>query len=81
MWPKLLRANATEAIGEKSAPSEKPPSTEAILAFLDTAERGKSIQTPLGAGMRLETREADRRSYFESKRTASGWVHRTYLAK
>ena len=81
MWPKLLRANATEAIGDKGGPSVELPSTDAILAFLNGAERGKSTQTQLGADMRLETREADTALYFESKRKAGGWVHRTYLAK
>jgi hypothetical protein len=81
MWPKLLRANATEAIGEKNGVTEELPSAAQILAFIETAERGKATETPLGKDMRLEMREADSVLYFESRRKAGGFVHRTYLAR
>jgi len=88
MWPKLLAANATEAIGETGMAAEPAlPSTEQVLAFLDHAEHGKAQEKALNSTVRLETREADQSLYFETRRApnapgaAGGWVHRSYLAK
>src|SRR5204863_4455174 len=88
MWPKLLAANATEAIGETGMAAEPAlPSTEQVLAFLDHAEHGKAQEKALNSTVRLETREADQSLYFETRRApnapgaAGGWVHRSYHAK
>ena len=88
MWPKLLAANAIEAIGDKPAASAAAlPSTADVLAFLKTAEAGKAANQPLTGTMNLETREAAGTLFFESRRmpaspsAEAGWVHRNYLAK
>jgi hypothetical protein len=81
LWAKLLRANATEAIGDKGGSSAALPSTEAVLAFLAQSERGNTTEKPLGKNLRLKTREAEKTFYFETRRTAGGFVHRSYLAK
>ena len=61
MWPKLLAANATEAISERNIKSANAlPSTEQVMAFLDAAERGTASEKPLTETMRLETRDGDR---------------------
>ena len=83
MWEKQLAAMVTEAIGERSraaAPKPAPAPAEAS-SFLDEAEKGKSYERRLAAGLRQETRDADKALYSES-RTADGmWIHRSYLAK
>ena len=86
MWAKLLNASAIEAIGHRSEPAVSPPTIEAVTAFLAAAEAGKSSEKPLNAGVRLETREAEKAYFFETARAASpsapaAWVHRNYLAK
>ena len=88
MWPKLVAANATEAIGEKGAASDPAlPSTADVLAFLKAAEDGKASERPITRNVKLETREADQALFFETRRVPAspsadaGWVHRNYLAK
>ena len=81
MWPKLLKASVTEAIGQKDADKDATPSTDAALAFMTEAEKGTSSEKPLPASVRLETRQAEKAFYFETKRADGGWVHRSVLAK
>ena len=84
MWAKLLTASAIEAIGHKNEPNVAPPSVEAVTAFLAAAEAGKANEKALNAGVRLETREADKAYLFETaarRRPTPAWVHRNYLAK
>ncbi len=84
MWPKLIRASATEAISDKAAAADAPPTTEAVTAFLEAGAHGKASDTPVGNAGRLETRESAKVLYFEAKPSApsvGGWMHRNYLAK
>jgi hypothetical protein len=81
MWPKLLAASATEAIGEHGANSDVPPSRAAVTAFLDAAESGKASEKELPAHISLRTREAPEAFYFETVRQEGAFVHRSYLAK
>jgi len=81
MWAKLLSANATEAIGERTAEAQTPPTVDAVRAFLAVAERGDKRETDLPESIRLETRSGDTALYFETRRADGGWVHRNYLAK
>jgi hypothetical protein len=88
MWPKLLAANAVEAIGDKPAGAAAPlPSEADVLAFLKSAEAGKAVEQPLIGSNKLETREAAGALFFETQRVPSApsanatWVHRNYLAK
>jgi hypothetical protein len=82
MWPKLLQASVTEAIGQKnSAATDPAPSGDAALAFLNDAAKGAPSETPLPASIRLETRQAENAFYFETRRKDGAFVHRSYLAK
>ena len=82
MWPKLLKASVTEAIGQKnSGAAVPPPAGEAALSFLTEAAKGASSETPLPASVRLETRTAENAFYFETRRKDGAFVHRSYLAK
>jgi ARG and Rhodanese-Phosphatase-superfamily-associated Protein domain len=80
MWPKLLDASATEAIGHRDDPKGAAPPIAAVTAFLDAPTAAKPVEVPLNFGVRRVTRETDNELVFE---TASpvGWVHRSYLAK
>ena len=86
MWTKLLTASVIEAIGHKDEPAVAPPESVAASAFLAAAEAGKSSEKSLNAGVRLQTREADKAYLFETARASSpaspaSWVHRNYLAR
>jgi hypothetical protein len=86
MWGKLLTASVIEAIGHKDQPAVAAPAVEAVTAFLAAAESGKPSEKTLNAGVRLETREADKAYLFETARAASpaapaSFVHRNYLAR
>lgn len=83
MWPKLLRASATEAIGEKTGEATTPPTADAVLAFLSEAEQGASKKTAVNDVTELDTRDSDKAVYFETApaKSADDWVHRNYLVK
>jgi hypothetical protein len=80
MWPKLLDASATEAIGQRNEVMEKVVSVKAVQAFLDAGNAGKESVAPLNFGVKRVTRESDRAWQFETA-LADGWVHRSYLSK
>lgn len=83
MWPKLLDASATEAIGEKNQqPSAAVPQPADVLAFLDTAEKGKASETrELIGKLVVEARDAPKAVYLETRQPSGAIVHRSYLAK
>jgi len=81
MWSKLLAANATEAIGERTGGTIAQPTVDAVRAFLDSAEHGKASEKALPVNGVLETRVAGEAFYFETKRPQGGWVHKNYLMK
>jgi hypothetical protein len=81
MWPKLLQASITEAIGQKNESADTTPTGEAALAFLDAASKGQATEKPLPANVQLETRSADKAFFFETRRASGAFVHRSYLAK
>src|SRR4051812_3063480 len=47
MWPKLLQASVTEAIGQKNAERERAPTGETTLAFLTESANGKASEKSL----------------------------------
>jgi hypothetical protein len=82
MWEKQLAAAVTESIGEKAAtPSTAAPAPPAAGEFLATAEKGKTYERALAAGMHQETRDADSSLYNEARGADGNWIHRSYLAK
>jgi hypothetical protein len=82
MWPKQLAASVTEAIGEKrETVAAEAPKPAAVGEFLAAAERGKTHERAVAAGVRLETRDTAEALYNESRQSDGKWVHRNYLAK
>jgi hypothetical protein len=81
MWPKLLQASITEAIGAKNAGGDATPTSETAMAFLDEAAKGAASEKPLTADVKLETRAGDKAFYFETRGAKGALVHRSYLAK
>jgi hypothetical protein len=81
MWPKLVRAGATEAMVNKAAKADAAPAPADVDAFLAEAEKGKQSELELGAHTKLETRDADKALRVEARSPSGALVHRNYLAK
>ena len=90
MWPKLLAASATEAIGDatkaksgQASPSSATTAPEIanVEAFLARAETGAAQDKPLGKLASQQLKDSDAALYIESRRADGAWVHRNYLAK
>ena len=81
MWPKMLDASATEAIGQKHESKDAAPTVDAVTAFLAGVDGGRASEKPLNFGVRRVTRETAQAVMFETAPAAAPWVHRSYLAK
>ena len=81
MWPKLLQASITEAIGAKNAGGDATPTSEVAMAFLDEAAKGAASEKPLAGDVKLETRSGEKAFSFETRGARGALVHRSYLAK
>jgi hypothetical protein len=81
MWPKILAAGATEAIGETKVDPASPPKLEDISGFLAGAEKIPPSESSLNHGSRLVTRESENLLCAELRRPDASWVHQNYLAK
>lgn len=87
MWPKLLAAGATEAIGEQvkagtAGVAETAPDKAEIATFLARAEAGVAQdQRVKTATAPQDLRDSETALYVEARRSDGSWVHRNYLAK
>lgn len=83
LWPKLLKANAIEAIAELQQDKFTPPSAESVQGFLSEAEKAKGSDKDVNARVNLLTREDDENILFETRDRAQkgAWVHRNYIKK
>lgn len=84
LWPKLLKANATEAVAELQ-PEANPAtiSDEAIHGFLGDAEKAEAKQQAVSPRVNLVTREDNKNVFFETRDRAQNgaWIHRNYIRK
>lgn len=81
MWPKLLAASVTEAIGADKDAAAPAPATASVGDFLTAAESGSSQEETVNGLAREEVRDAKAAVFMEAKRSDGAWVHRNYLAK
>lgn len=84
LWPKLLKATATEAVAElDQKPAAEPVSQETIHAFLNDSEQPKAKAKEVTERVRVVTREDDQNIFFETqdRREKDAWVHRNYIRK
>ena len=82
-WPKLLHANAVEAIAEFDKEKQTAPAAAAVVACLRDGEKGQAAARDVTKRIRLVWRETDRGILLETRDQArhDGWLHRTYVAK
>lgn len=83
LWPKLLKANAIEAIAELQKDKFAPASADTVRGFLSEAEKAKGSDKDVNARVNLLTREDDENILFETRDRAEkgAWVHRNYIKK
>jgi hypothetical protein len=84
MWPKMLRASITEAIGERDAANDPAPPAAAVSGFIKPANNGRVIETRAGERTRIRVMESPKVMSLESRPAAApadGWLHRSYIAK
>ena len=84
MWPKLLRASVTEALGERDGTAEPAPPVAEANSFLARPADARTVEKDAGSGGRIEMRDSAKMLFMEAKPAAapaSAWVHRNYLAK
>jgi hypothetical protein len=84
MWPKLLRASVTEAIGERAAENAPAPPTATVSGFIGSADHGRAVEAKAGERANVRMRDSTRAMVLESRPAnapAAGWVNRNYLAK
>jgi ARG/rhodanese/phosphatase superfamily protein len=83
LWPKLLKANAIEAIAELQPGKFAPASAKSVEGFLSESDKAKGSDKDVNARVNLMTREDDENILFETRdRGQNGaWVHRNYIKK
>jgi hypothetical protein len=83
VWPKMLKAAATEAVSEsRSVRLADPVKPAAVRELIDDAERGRSTEQTVGKGARLVTREDKDNVLYEARDEKSNTVvHKSYVRK
>jgi ARG and Rhodanese-Phosphatase-superfamily-associated Protein domain len=83
LWPKLLKANAIEAIAELQKENFEPATQESVETFLREAEQGSAEEKEVTARVKLLTRDDGKNIFFETRDGAKkgAWIHRNYIRK
>ena len=84
LWPKLIKANAVEAVAELQKDLEiKPVSDETVKSFLADSEQPAPSAKDVTGRVKLVTREDDKNAFYETldRSQKDGWVHRNYIKK
>jgi hypothetical protein len=83
LWPKLLKANAIEAIAELQKDKFDPVKAGSVSGFLSEAEAARPTEKAITARTKMVTREDDSSVLLETRdETQKGaWVHRNYIKK
>jgi hypothetical protein len=90
LWPKLLRANATEALAELQKDKKfKPATTDAVKDCLLDTDKDKTnrdfvlIQKALTKRIVVRMQETEKTIFLETRdrERKDAWIHRTYVTK
>ena len=83
LWPKLLKANAIEAIAELQTEKFAPARPENAKMFLTDSEKAQAKRKDVSKRVGLVTAEDDENVFFETRDRAQNdaWVHRNYIKK
>jgi hypothetical protein len=83
MWPKMLRASATEAIARYSQDKKPAIDAAAVLADLSAAHAASPAEQRPNKRTKIVKRDSAKILLVESSDQSQpgGWVHRSYIAK
>jgi hypothetical protein len=83
LWPKLLKANAIEAIAELQKAEFRPATADHVKTFLREAEKTKASEKDVSPRVGLVTGEDAEQIFFETRDRAQKdvWIHRNYIKK
>ncbi|HKR59176.1 MAG TPA: DUF6569 family protein [Pyrinomonadaceae bacterium] len=83
LWPKLLKANAIEAIAELQKSAFKPATADHVKTFLTESEKAKASEKEVSSRVGLVTGEDEEQIFFETRDRAQkdAWIHRNYIKK
>ena len=81
LWPRQLKAAATEAVARDNASIRQQPAVAQVAAFLDEVRAAKVAGKPMPGRMRLETRETEKALYTEVRSLTGLPVHRSFIAR
>jgi hypothetical protein len=84
LWPKLLKATATEALSELNQEAKaEPVADDTIHEFLAASEQPKPQAKAVTERVRVVTRADEKNVFFETQDRAQkdAWVHRNYIRK
>jgi hypothetical protein len=83
LWPRMLQANAVEALAEMKKDAKLQPATaDAVKACMEDAEKGKTSSKDITKRTGLKVQETGKNILFETRdqERKGVWVHRSYLA-
>ena len=83
LWPKLLKANAIEAIAELQKEEFKPTTAEQVKTFLTESEKANTSEKEVSKRVGLVTGEDEKQIFFETRDRGQkdAWIHRNYIKK
>jgi len=83
LWPKLLKANAIEAIAELQKDKFAPAKPEHAKTFLSEGEKANAVEKDVSSRVGLVTGEDEKNIFFETRDRANNdaWIHRNYIKK
>jgi hypothetical protein len=80
MWPKLIRAAATDAFAHRAEGAPSTPSVAQAEAFLADAQNGEVSERPLADIALHQTRQSPNVLAVEARTAKGAWIHRNYLS-
>lgn len=79
LWPKLLRAAATEALSEKDAKKQQQPRTGDVAAFLAEARTAGKEKNLRRGSLTIHQRRGKKAVFSESRTGKKQWIHRSIV--
>jgi hypothetical protein len=80
MWPKLIRAAATDAFAHRSDAAPAAPSVAHAETFLADAQKGEVSERALADIARHQTRHSPNVLAVEARTATGAWIHRNFLS-
>ncbi|MCC2110799.1 MAG: hypothetical protein KDJ16_02050 [Hyphomicrobiales bacterium] len=81
MWPKLLRAAATEALGAGEATVASAPIADRIAAFINAADSGDIREDRIVNDIRVERRGTEETLKTETTAASGAVLHKSYIVR